>query len=156
MTELEKLKQEYEQANSEYMLINIDIEAHEKKRCRADELKRKYINEICRNAAGKFYRYDYSFGPEYYYIKSVLPPKKGRFWYRLNCHKISIIRETVSTCVYSSCERGMELGYALELVEITREEFEKAQRFYEYYEEEKKLLNKKLKGKIKELGLKTE
>lgn len=150
MTELEKLKQEYEQANSEYMLINIDIEAYEKKRRRAYELKRKYINEICRNAAGKFYRYDYSFGPDYYYIKSVLPPKKGRFWYRLNCHKISI----GSTYVYSSCERGMELGDARELVEITREEFENAQRFYEYYEEEKKRLNKKLKGKMKELGLK--
>ena len=153
MTELEKLKQEYEQANSEYMLINIDIEAYEKKRCRADELKRKYINEICRNAAGKFYRYDYSFGHDYYYIKSVLPPKKGRFWYRLNCHKIYI--EAGSACVYSSCERGMELGYPQELVEITREEFEKAQRFYEYYEEEKKRLKKKLNSKMKKLGLKT-
>lgn len=155
MTELEKLKQEYEQANSEYMLINIDIEAYEKKRRRAYELKRKYINEICRNAAGKFYRYDYSFGPDYYYIKSVLPPKKGRFWYRLNCHKIYIRREAGSACVYSSCERGMELGYPLELVEITREEFEKAQRFYEYFKEGERRFKKDFNDKMKELGLKT-
>ena len=154
MTELEKLKQEYEQANSEYMLSNIDIEAHEKKRCRADELKRKYINEMCRNAAGKFYRYDYSFGHDYYYIKSVLPPKKGRFWYRLNCHIIHIRREAGSVDVYSSCERGMELGYPLELVEITREEFEKAERLYEYYKVAKEQFVMDFNDKIKELGLK--
>ncbi|MBQ4475321.1 MAG: hypothetical protein IJK62_00395 [Bacteroidales bacterium] len=152
MTELEKLKQEYEQANSEYMLINIDIEAHEKKRYRADELKRKYINEICRNAAGKFYRCDYSFGPEYYYIKSVLPPKKGRFWYRWNCHEISI--SFASTYVILSNKRGMELG-ARELVEITREEFENAQRFYEYFKEGEKRFKKDFREKMKELGLKT-
>ena len=48
----------------------------------------------------------------------------------------------------------MELG-ARELVEITREEFENAQRFYEYFKEGEKRFKKDFREKMKELGLKT-
>lgn len=141
-------KEELDELRQKIAMLRAQLHPIEEKEQALKAARLEYCNEIGRNAAGKYFRHTNC--DEYFYVKSVNFPKDA--W----CWKVKGIEVTIYDSFVDKYKFNRECICLESCVETTREEFEKAERLYEYYKVAKEQFVMDFNDKMKELGLKTE
>lgn len=144
-------KEELDELRQEIATLCAQLHSIEEKKQALRDAELEYCNEICKNAAGKYFCNNGKDPLTYYYVKSVYLPKKSCVW-GAKVVEISIYSSSNWVYVGNTSIQSVVLEHC---IETTREEFENAQRFYEYFKEGEKRFKKDFREKMKELGLKT-